>query len=366
MALRLLFSAAFDTKLPVGIARYIRQLAPELARLCALTILTPDPKTFSDVCETIRLPSLVGHRDAKVLWSIACLRHYCRSRYDLLLSAIPAVPIGVRMPKMAIVHDLTPLAMHHFHGSRDKTTFLLGLQTLRQADCIMADSNHTRIDLLRTLRHLNPSKVSVAYPGPGLGPADDDEPEFAMQFAPFVLYVGGHAPHKNLTRLVSAFARLREVDDMKLVIVGAPDIRHQELASTRAKLLNIAERIVLLNSLADSQLSALYRGCRAFVYPSLYEGFGLPVLEAMTHSAPVACSRATSIPEVGGDAVVYFDPMSVDDIRRKLQLLLDDRDLARRLAAHGLVRSGRFSWDRTAQAIYDRATTLAAALEHRH
>ena len=366
MALKLLFSAAFDTQLPVGIAQYIRRLTPELARLCEMTILSPDAEIFSDVCQTVRLSSITRRRDAKVFWSIARLRHYCTSGYDVLLSATPAVPLGVRIPRIAIVHDITPLAMHRLHGSREKAAFLLGLQTLRQADCIMADSNHTRIELLRRLRQLDPGRVSVAYPGPGIEPAVKDEPEFAKQLAPFVLYVGGHALHKNLSRLVSAFAQLRRTADLKLVIVGGGGSHLQGRTSTRARLLNIADRVVLLDSLTDGQLSALYSRCRAFAYPSLYEGFGLPVLEAMSLAAPVACSRASSIPEVAGDAVVYFDPMSVEDIRRKLQLLLDDRDLARRLAARGLVRSDQFSWERTARTIHDRAAVLAAAFGHRH
>jgi glycosyltransferase involved in cell wall biosynthesis len=175
-----------------------------------------------------------------------------------------------------------------------------------------------------------------------------------------------HPLHKNLARLVSAFAQLRSEDNLKLVIVGGGDIRHQERTLTRARLLNTADRVVLLNSLTDGQLSALYRGCRVFVYPSLYEGFGLPVLEAMTHAAAVACSRASSIPEVGGDAVEYFDPMSVDDIRRKLQLLLDNRDFTQSLAARGLERSGQFSWERTARSIHERATALVGAVGHKH
>ena len=358
MALKLLFSAAFDTRMPVGITRYIRQLAPELARLCEMTVLSPDPEIFSDVCETIRLSSLTRRRDAKVIWSMTRLRQYCKSEYDVLLCATPTVPLCVRIPKIAIVHDITPLALSRFHGSREKAAFLLGLQTLRQADCIIADSSHTRVDLLRKLRQISPRKVSVVYPGPGLEPVASSERDFAGQFAPFVLYVGGHAIHKNLARLVSAFAQLRGKDDLKLVIVGARDIRLKGRTSTRARLLGISERVVLLDSLSDSQLSALYRGCRVFIYPSLYEGFGLPVLEAMAHAAPVACSRASSIPEVGGDAVEYFDPMSVDDIRGKLQLLLDDRDRAQMLAARGLARSGEFSWERTALAICERATAL--------
>jgi glycosyltransferase involved in cell wall biosynthesis len=366
MALKLLFSAAFDTRLPVGISRYIRRLAPELARLCELTILSPDPEIFSDVCQTIRLPPLIRHRDAKVLWSMTRLRHYCKRGYDVLLCATPTVPIGGALPRIAIVHDITPLAMHHLHGSRDKAVFLLGLQTLHQADCIIADSSYTRRDLLAKLGRLNPCKVSVAYPGPGLGPAVDDGSGFARQFAPYILYVGGHAAHKNLARLISAFARLRRDDSLKLVIVGARDVRLQGRASSRARLLNIAGRVVLLDSVTDNQLSALYQGCQVFVYPSLYEGFGLPVLEAMTHAAPIACSRATSIPEVGGNAVEYFDPLSVDDIHRKIQLLLDDRDLAQKLAVAGLIRSSLFSWERTAQAIYRNACALTSGPGQRH
>jgi len=365
VALRLLFSAAFDTRQPVGITRYIRRLAPELARLCDMTILTPDPEMFSGLGQVIRIPSVSRRRGARVVWSMARLGRYCGPEHDVLLCSTPVAPLNAHIPKMAVVHDVTPLALPALHDSRDKAAFLLGLHTLTCADGIIAVSNHTKLDLLRRLRRLDPTKVTVVHSGPGLLPTASSEQSFAERLAPFILYVGGHSPHKNLKRLLSAFTRLRCRSDLKLVVVGGGDSRHRERAVAWARQLNVADHVVLLDSLTDTQLSALYLGCRAFIYPSLYEGFGLPVLEAMAHAAAVACSRTSSIPEVGGDAVAYFDPMSVDDIRGKIQLLLDDRELARTLAARALERSRQFSWDRTARAIYALASTLSQGHDRR-
>ncbi|MBS1252871.1 MAG: Mannosylfructose-phosphate synthase [Anaerolineales bacterium] len=132
-----------------------------------------------------------------------------------------------------------------------------------------------------------------------------------------------------------------------LVIAGREDPRYPE-ARTRAAELAL-ERVIFLGQVAETDLPALYSGADLFVFPSLYEGFGLPVIEAMACGAPVACSNTSSLPEVAGDAAVYFDPINEDDIAESIRRALGDADLRESLSARSLEQAAKFSWERTAQ-----------------
>ena len=136
------------------------------------------------------------------------------------------------------------------------------------------------------------------------------------------------------------------------------------VARSRRRLhsLGIEDRVVLMDGISELELSGLYTCCEMLVYPSLYEGFGLPVLEAMVHGAPVACSRTSSIPEVGGEAVLYFDPMDAGQIADCMHRLLTDQRVAAELRRLGPKRAALFSWDRAAREVLAFASTL---LEHR-
>ena len=169
---------------------------------------------------------------------------------------------------------------------------------------------------------------------------------------PYVLYVGSHQPHKNLQRLLEAWAGL-DAGETMLVIAGAGDHRHAELRR-RVEALGLAARVRLFADFPAAELPALYSGAACFVFPSLYEGFGLPVLEAMACGTPVACSRTSSLPEVAGEAARFFDPTDTAAIAAALDRLLADPTLRDELRQRGLARAATFSWARTAQA------TLAA------
>jgi glycosyltransferase involved in cell wall biosynthesis len=176
---------------------------------------------------------------------------------------------------------------------------------------------------------------------------------------PYVLYVGGHWAHKNVRRLLSAFRQLKGPDGLRLVLVGGGPVRNITEVIAR---LDLGDRVVLLRDLPDADLSSLYADCSVFVCPSLYEGFGLPVLEALAHGAPVACSNSSSLPEVAEQAAVYFDPRSVSDIAGQIQALLDNRALAGELRSAGPRQAARFSWERTAQEVHAIALRLAGQL----
>jgi alpha-1,3-rhamnosyl/mannosyltransferase len=183
----------------------------------------------------------------------------------------------------------------------------------------------------------------------------------------YALYLGSNKPHKNLPRLIEAWARVRrsevgtrhthhatrnnsksKIRNPKLLIAGAWDERYPE-AKHLAESLYVTDSVHFLGPIPNADLPILYAGAELFIFPSLYEGFGLPVLEAMACGTPVACSNASSLPEVTGDAALLFDPTDVATMAAAMQQMLGDQTLRRELSEKGRAQAARFSWERTAQ-----------------
>ncbi|GEM_PF-582992 len=350
--MKILFNAAFALEANVGISLYIRRLAPELSKLCELTILTPDPDLFLGVAQAVRIPDWTHSHLGRVVWTTSFLPHYCTRDFDAVFCPTPVVPMNPPLPTVAVVHDLTPLMLPRLHSTRLKALFWVALQSLRSAEAVITDSASTRSDLVAHAKLLPLERITVVHAGPGIVP-DGQDSSFTARLTPYILYVGGHARHKNLPRLIAAFARLHCPPSLKLVITGwsKPEL----MARTRGAIQRhgLQQRVIIISDhLSEAELSSLYADCTAFVYPSLYEGFGLPVLEALTHGAPVACSNSSSLPEVAGDAALYFNPLSVDDIETTLQIIIDRTETAAELRRRGPERAKQFSWHRTAQETY--------------
>lgn len=358
--MRLLVNAAFNTRSKVGIARYIRSVIPPLANLCEITVLTPDPVIFPLTCKTIRIPQWTRSTHGRLFWTATLALRLRLADYDALLCMTPEVPVGNDTITVAVVHDLTPIVMRHFHRTREKALFWFGLKTLRYANAIITDSQNTKMDLTSRFAIVRPQSISVVHAGPSTtGSAPENG--FASQYGSFLLCVGSHQVHKNLTRVVSAFARLQTTNQVKLVLVGGghpADIARTKAAVDRKKL---NDRVVMLEDVAEENLSSLYRNCRVFICASLYEGFGMPVLEALTHGAPVACSMTSSLPEVAGSAAAYFNPESVADISSQVQRLLDDSQFSSELRVRGRQRAKLFSWEEAARST---AQCLTLSLIH--
>ena len=171
-----------------------------------------------------------------------------------------------------------------------------------------------------------------------------------------MLCVSAALVHKNLPRLLEAFAALGAgYEDCRLVLVGHGGLDSEHLREQITRL-GLGERALLTGWLSDEDVEGLYGLAACCAYPSLYEGFGMPVLEAMARGVPLACSNATSLPEVAGDAAVLFDPLDTDAITAAVRRLLDDPEFAASLAERGRARADLFTWERCAEgvlAVYD-------------
>ena len=169
---------------------------------------------------------------------------------------------------------------------------------------------------------------------------------------PYVLYLASNKPHKNLVRLLQAWSLVaadRSIEPCQLVIAGHWDARFPE-AREAARRLGLMERVQFAGEVEERDLPAAYSGARLFVFPSLYEGFGLPVLEAMACGAPVICSNTSSLPEVAGDAAVQVDPLDVQGLAAAMARALADETVRAGLRERGLLRAAEFTWERTARA----------------
>ena len=355
--MRIILSAAFNVYASVGITKYLHRLAEALHGRCELTIMTPEPKGFPDGADIVRIPTWTARNYGRLIWTMTSLRRLLSRQPDtVLLCPTPDTPPRPPLPTISVVHDLIPLILPESIRRRDRRLFQASLRTLRWADSILTDSENTAKDLVQWSPRLK-NRVSVCYPGPGIAvsatPSDS-----AIGLQPYLLYVGGYSPHKNLLRLVSAFAALGGPPGLKLVLVGGEHHQSTDSLLMLASELGVAERIVLLSDLPDNAVSELYRSAELFVFPSLYEGFGLPVLESLKHGTPVACSRTSSLPEVAGSLAVYFDPCDSSAIAQALRYALaHKRALADRIAVAGQ-QLKTYSWDSAATLVLSTAERL--------
>jgi glycosyltransferase involved in cell wall biosynthesis len=288
--------------------------------------------------EQWHLPRMATERGCEIVHSLAStapLRGAFRritTLHDLNYKLVPGAHFGVRGLGM---RALVPAAAHRSHR-------------------LIVDAESTRQDLATHLG-IPRSKVDVAPLGvrvPKAGHEATTEGELRARLGllpgPLVLSLSAKRPHKNVARLLRAFAALGGELAPSLVVPGYPTPHEAELAAL-ARELGVADRVRLPGWLHQQDIEGLYRAATCVVYPSLYEGFGLPVLEAMARGVPVACSDRSSLPEVAGQAALLFDPENLDAIRSAVTRLLKDPALRERLSSAGRERAACFTWARTAE-----------------
>ncbi len=263
-------------------------------------------------------------------------------------------PTRPRTRTLLTVHDLSFLRYpDHFVPKLVQYLSRVVPESVRRADRVLADSEATRADLVDLLG-TPPEKVEVLYSGVDERFRPEGEPGERERLRarygldrPYVLSVGTIQPRKNYIRLIRAFARL-PVSGVMLVIAGARGWLYEEVLAEAARQ---AERVRILGFVEDEDLPALYRGASLFVFPSFYEGFGLPVLEAMACGVPVVCSCASSLPEVAGDAALLVDPHDEEGLREAMERALEDEGLRREMTARGRARAAAFTWERAARGL---------------
>jgi glycosyltransferase involved in cell wall biosynthesis len=261
------------------------------------------------------------------------------------------------------VHDLIYARFPEAHqGLRARGMSVLVPAGIRRADRVIAISQNTRRDLIELLG-LDSERVDVVPNGLGIvhRATPTPEPQLRRELdlgeREILLTLSAKRPHKNLPALLDALALIARERRPLLVMPGYRTEHERELRE-HARALGVEDDVRFLGWVGGAHLEGLWSVAKAFVFPSLYEGFGLPVLEAMARGVPVACSDASSLPEVAGDAALLFDPHDVRAIARAVEVLLTEPQEAERLRASGRERARTFTWERTARetlASYQRA-----------
>lgn len=304
---------------------------------------------------------------AQPLWKFSQMFMLAANRLkaDALFLPFP-YPIYFKTARLAItVHDLIPLIFpDQFKSARGRMLQHCFRTSLARADLILTVSEHSKADMTSRFG-VPPERVVVAYEGfdrelfkPRLAGRSATETALRQRSIdqPYVLHVGRLEPRKNLVRLVESYRALRERRkdlDFQLALCGPAGPGSEELF----QLLHEPElqgRVLALGAVPDRDLAALYQGALCCAMPSLYEGFGLPVLEAMASGCPVMSSNRSCLPEIAGDGALYFDPESVEEMSAAMERLLTDSALREQMVERGLARARRFSWEACAR------TTLAA------
>ena len=346
---------------PGGIGSYIRRLVPML--------VAQDPSLEVALFHS-RFPEARPERWMRDYW-LEELPHDIRRLYpqwalvgrpplpatlsglDLLHAPSPSAvpPPGPRQRLVVTVHDVAFLAEPQAFPARWRLLFRAGLRrTVRVAGAVITPSRHTAEELVRRSR-IDPARVHAVPLGPSLPSSNTEVEEVLARLripSPYLLFVGTLEPRKNLVRLVRAYRRLAAAGAPHvLVLAGSMGWRPQHLL--RELEIEGPGEVILAGHVSNSDLDAMYRGAAAFVYPSLYEGFGLPLLDAMARGVPCVVSTSSSLPEVAGEAAVPVDARSTASLADAMERVTTDLALAARLREAGLARAARFSWQETAR-----------------
>jgi len=273
----------------------------------------------------------------------------------------------LKVPYIITVHDLIRYFDLKGHGTlihhpnlRDRFYLSLDYRGVKKAIRIIAVSQATKHDLVKHLG-IPEERISVVYEG--IDHRLFKPTSRRLVDYPYILFVGSEHPRKNFARLLRAFSRLksqRRFKDLKLLKVGKAGGSEAEFRKHTLQVineLNIPRDVVFTDYVAEEDLPAYYSGAECFILPSLYEGFGLPPLEAMACGCPVIVSNRASLPEVTGEAAIEVYPYGTDDLVSALEMVLTDVHLKRNLVSKGLKQARKFSWEKTAELtlqVYDR------------
>ena len=340
-----------------GIGRYVVNLAHALKRIAPDfdLIVLRDPTAKS----RLALPNLpttdcpISPFSIRQQWIVP--RQLRGLRATLYHSSYYLMPYRPGAPTVLTCYDLIPIVYPQYFSAAQRLiyriTHILALNTARTT---LAISELTRSDLARHFRASAQRIVVTPLAADAHFTPQPPERIAAVRRTyklpeRYVLYFGSNKPHKNLIRLIQAWQRSAVSRQRSaLVVAGHWDTRYNETRQL-VEALNLNDRVVFAGPIDDADLPALYSGAQLFAFPSLYEGFGLPALEAMTCGTPVACSNTSSLPEVVGDAGLLFDPLDVGAMADTLRRALNDDELCADLRQRGLQRAAQFTWERTAE-----------------
>jgi glycosyltransferase involved in cell wall biosynthesis len=363
--MRIAVNASLLDRRPTGLGVYIEHMIVSLLTLFGdderVTLYTSVPERFVSVTRGARIRRISSRLEprygtpaalARLLWT-QTLFPLAAKGHELIYNPTHHGVLWRRRAQIITIHDLLPLhfpAQYRLQHIYFRTVLP---RLLKTATAVVVDSEHTRGDVQRA--YGTPlEKIWVVHCGadhvrPHSGTDVDLEEKYGLRH--YMLAVGASYPHKNVMRALEAFAvAKRSVPDLQFALIGGPS---DYLASVKRYVGEIGlTGVTFLGYVEHRDLPQLYSSAAAFIYPSLYEGFGLPPLEAMVHRCPAIVSRASSLPEVCGEAAYYVDPLSVEDMAQAIIAVVRSRALQDELRFKGAQRASLYTWDNAAKQVY--------------
>lgn len=336
-----------------GIGTYIKNLIPRI-----ILEFPEDKFNLIGCSEKIRKMSWSNNNNVSIIECMAPI-YSLKEQYELI-KIIPKdttlfwsphynIPILYNGKLLVTVHDVFHLAMRHYVGGLHKRLYAKTMFKLLRykADAILCVSKFTEDELTRYTGK-GKQQIFITYNG-----VDDSwfmiKRKFKLNSNPYLLYVGNIKPHKNLANLIDAFEIIKNKIPHDLVIVGKKEGFITEDKKIAIKATSLGERVRFTGYVEEELLRQYLIYADALVFPSLYEGFGLPPLEAMASGCPTIVSDVASLPEICGDAALYCNPYSPKDIAEKILLLINNKELKESLREKGLARAKNFTWDKCAK-----------------
>lgn len=320
----------------------------------------------------LHLPNLLNYKiiqkNFPFIWTQARFAYELwKSNSDVLWMPMQAMPIIRRknLKTVITVHDLAfKIFPDQFTGNDLRRLNFYADYAIKNCDKIIAVSQSTKRDVLKFYPKIREDKIKVIYHGFDsniFGKKYNKEEikeantRYKIPDTRYLLYVGAIQPRKNLILLVEAFERLKENknnSDFRLVLVGKPAWMSEEILESINKSA-FKKDIILAGQAGFKDLGKIYQGASAFVFPSRYEGFGIPILEAFASEVPVICAKNSSLPEVAGEAALYFEDNNSQDLSNQIEKILDNEELKKDLAKKGLYQLQKFSWEKCAEETLD-------------
>ncbi|MDY6935782.1 MAG: glycosyltransferase family 1 protein [Spirochaetota bacterium] len=354
---RIIINATCASKKSTGVGIFTQELVSRLVAInperffifCVHNFLNgfENMKLISDSCSPDNGPS--GHRK-RILWSQTLLpSEYKLRRGGLLFTTLPEAPISVKN-KIVVVHDIIPAKFPQIQTKMTYYYLYVVPWILKTSRHLVFDSENTRKDVLEYYKIKNIPN-SVIYAGFNKGLFKPIKGGFIKKkygFDRYFFYVGDMRPYKNLNSAIQAFSRASLEEDILFVVAGKRDDRYFPEIQRVVQQKNLAERVIFCDYVPQEDLPHFYNDAIALFFPSKYEGFGLPPLEAMATGSPVITTRMASIPEVCGEAALYVNPDDIDDMASALERLAGDSSLREYYIQASLKRSSLFGWEKTA------------------
>lgn len=344
----LILSLSILLSQPTGISNYAKNLFPYLKSLNPTLLSAQNYPEFNCYLVSENLSpaqGTKGHFNRLVWTQFQLPQIYKQLKSQLLFSPLPEAPLYTNCRFVVMFHDLIPLRFPKRFSPLTPYHRHYIPQVLNQAQHIICNSHATAKDVIN-FYHIPVSKITPI-------PLAHDRNHFRFLNLPthnYFLYIGRHDPYKNIQRLITAFAALPNKGDYELWLAGPTDERYTPVLQAQVAQLGITNQVKFLDYIPYSELPKIINQAIALVFPSLWEGFGLPVLEAMACGTPVITSNLSSLPEVAGDAAILINPHNTEEITEAMQVIATDLGLRSRLSSQGITHSQKFSWEKTGKA----------------